>query len=101
MNKNLVLEFQKIFNRHIEFRNDLISRAKNDEKMKKLVLKLDHSLVNFMNNMSVKVGNEQTSQALRVRELIGLTLLEPLVKEAPECDFAGNLIKQYLQKLSI
>ena len=38
---------------------------------------------------------------MKVGELIGLTLLEPLVKEAPESDFAGNVIKQYLQKLSI
>ena len=48
--------------------------------MRKLILKLDHSLINYMNNMSVKVGKEQTSQALKVRELIGLVLPETLAK---------------------
>ena len=66
--------------------------------MRDLILNLDYEFVDFLRNMSVKVGQEQTSQALKVSELSGLQLPKSLSPECPPSDKAGNVFIKYLQK---
>lgn len=77
-----------------------MTQAKGDDAMQNLILKLDHSYVEFLSNISVKVGKEQTCQFLKASELIGLKALEPMVEQAPDSERAGNVLMTYLQKLS-
>lgn len=83
VNKNLVVEFEKIIRRHLDLRDSLVKRAQGDQAMTNLILKLDFTYVEFLNHMQIKVGKEETSQALGIGELKGLTLMEPLEKECP------------------
>lgn len=65
MNKLIVSELRKIINRHEQIREDLLKRSVDDESMKTLLLKLDFSFVNFLKNLEIKVGKENSSQIIK------------------------------------
>lgn len=63
-----------------------------------MLMKLDQGYLEFLRNLPLKVGKENTSLTIKAHDLFGIDFPNTLSEVQVESDFAGNVIMNYLKK---
>lgn len=66
--------------------------------MRNLLYKMDHSFLDFVAKLPIRIGRESSAHVIRTHQLTGVSLPSPLVTEPPVCDTFANVVYKYLQR---